>query len=188
MLPLEIWRLTNLQELNVACNQLTTLPIEIGLLVNLKELFVHNNQLTEIPCQLRNLIHLTTLDLTDNQLIELPAEILKLGLNNLWIDYNCFKLIDRGSSFISLKSICIQTIGLTCLEDEESKRVVQDVPVIQQEGLLQIQNTELLPTCNHCQSVLFHNTLQWIKLRDSIPYLYKACSQNCFKQIKSNWD
>ena len=45
----EILELTNLQQLNLYDNQLTTLPVKIGELTNLQELYLDNNQLIILP-------------------------------------------------------------------------------------------------------------------------------------------
>lgn len=186
-LPKELWRLSNLRELNVGSNQLEVLPIEVGLLVNLTELFVHNNKLKEIPCQVGNLKQLKTLDVTNNQLIELPAEIIKLELDQFWVDKNPFEIIQRKDRFLSLKGICLQTIGLTCLEDEDSRKVIEE-EMMDHEELLKTDRL-LLPHCSNCQIELFHHELEWVKLhKDGLPYLYRTCNQNCFIQIKTSGD
>jgi hypothetical protein len=170
-------------ELNLGCNQLEEFPIEIGLLTNLRELFLHNNNIRNIPAQIGNLVHLTTLDLTENQLVHLPAELLKLNLQNLWIDQNPFNNEVTTNNFISLKSICIQIIGLTCLQDEESRTVIQEMQRDGHDLIPNYTNVDIIPKCYHCSNLLFHQDLNIVKSVNEIPLLFQACSQNCFIRI-----
>lgn len=186
-LPKELWRLTSLTELNLGYNQLKEIPIEVGQLTQLRELFIHNNQISALPSQIGRLIHLDVLDLTCNKLTNLPGELLKLNLKNLWIDQNDFKVEEENNkaTFISLKSICAQLIGFLCIEDEDSRKVVQDT-IIEEDELLSIhKNIELYPTCYQCSNLLFHPGLKVIK-RDKIPLVFHVCSQNCYIQIINN--
>jgi len=74
-LPPEIGNLTNLKQLRLDDNQFTSLPPEIGNLTNLTRLEFHNNQLTSLPSEIGNLTNLTRLPLYNNQLTSLPPEI-----------------------------------------------------------------------------------------------------------------
>lgn len=189
-MPAELWRLTNLTELNLGFNQLKELPIEVGHLINLRELFLHNNEIRGIPSQIGRLVHLSVLDLTCNKLVSLPGELLKLNLTNLWIDRNEFDSQNQvvgvdEPKFISLKSLCAQSIGVLCLEDEDSRKVVQET-FDTLESLIHIHHQiDMIPKCYHCNQLLFHNGLEVIK-RDRIPLVFKACSQNCYINIINN--
>lgn len=177
-LPSEIWRLSNLEQLNVGCNKISDLPVEIGLLVHLKELYLHSNLIREVPSQVSNLTSLSVLDLTDNKLDYLPGEITRMGLKNLWTDNNPFKQEGSLAPFISLKTICIQSIGSTCLHDEISRHTIKQVDLLQSQSELFIDNIHLLPKCFSCSNYLFHSDLTLFKT-DKIPLLFKACSQQC---------
>ena len=179
-----MWRLTSLTELNLGYNQLKEAPIEIGLLTELRELYLHNNEITTLPPQINRLVHLEILDLTGNKLTRLPGELLRLDLKHLWIDHNQFQPHqEKPACFISLKSICAQTTGLLCLEDEDSRKVIQDLPSFQQERLLPAyQNVDLIPACFLCSTLLFHHDLQVAK-EDKIPLVFNACSQNCYIKL-----
>lgn len=188
-LPAELWRLTNLTELNLGFNQLKEVPIEVGHLINLRELFLHNNEISGIPSQIGRLDHLKILDLTGNKLVSLPGELLKLNLTSLWIDKNEFDLQsqvgEEETKFISLKSLCAQSIGVLCLEDEESRKVVQET-FDTLESLIHIHHQiDMIPKCYHCNQLLFHSGLEVVK-RDRIPLVFKACSQNCYINIINN--
>lgn len=157
------------------------------MLNNLRELFLHSNKITNIPSQIGNLVHLTTLDLTENQLNNLPGELLRLNLKNLWIDHNSFDENNKEEeeSFISLKSICLQIIGLTCLQDEESRKVIQEVQHHGHDLIPNCTTLDIIPKCYNCSCYLFHPGLEIVKKDDKIPLLFKACSQNCYIAISS---
>ncbi len=74
-LPAEIGQLTSLEQLSLSNNQLMNLPSEIGRLTSLKVLNLHNNKLTSVPAEIGQLRSLTELSLGDNQLTSVPAEI-----------------------------------------------------------------------------------------------------------------
>jgi Leucine-rich repeat (LRR) protein len=67
-LPVEIGNLVNLQDLELAFNNLAgSIPVEIGRLENLERLDLSNNTLSgPIPAALRNLSLLWYLDLSEN--------------------------------------------------------------------------------------------------------------------------
>ncbi len=77
-LPETIGNFVNLKELNLGCNQLTILPESIGNLVNLKELNLSYNQLTILPESIGRLVNLRYLNLHNNLLTILPASILNI--------------------------------------------------------------------------------------------------------------
>jgi internalin A len=77
-LPPEFGQLTNLTDLDLSENQLTTLPSEIGQLTNLMGLNLRGNQLTTLPPEIGRLTNLTFLALSMNRLTTLPPEIIQL--------------------------------------------------------------------------------------------------------------
>jgi Leucine-rich repeat (LRR) protein len=93
-IPMEIWNLTNLNELYLTRNSLTVLPIEIWKLTNLTYLSLYTNSLTVLPTEIWNLTNLTVLDLYDNSLTTLPSNISKLtNLQELWLWSNLFTIL-----------------------------------------------------------------------------------------------
>eukprot|EP01105_Mastigella_eilhardi_P011956 TRINITY_DN2754_c0_g1_i8.p1 TRINITY_DN2754_c0_g1~~TRINITY_DN2754_c0_g1_i8.p1 ORF type:complete len:162 (-),score=11.96 TRINITY_DN2754_c0_g1_i8:486-908(-) len=61
MVPAEIWQLTNLTELNLSHNQLTSVPSEFCRLTNLTTLCLDVNKLTSVPAEICWLTNLTML-------------------------------------------------------------------------------------------------------------------------------
>jgi internalin A len=88
-LPIEITRLTTLQNLLLSGNGLTTLPPEIVDLANLKTLRLDRNQLTVLPPEITQLAKLQDLNLIGNRLTALTPEIARLNdLQKLRLDDN----------------------------------------------------------------------------------------------------
>ncbi|KAF9115740.1 hypothetical protein BGX27_006687 [Mortierella sp. AM989] len=83
-LPLEIFRLPSLRELDVSQNLLTELSGLIGLLApTLEELFLQSNRLQSLPQQIGLLKRLRLLDIADNHLGCIPVEIQRLVSESL---------------------------------------------------------------------------------------------------------
>jgi Leucine-rich repeat (LRR) protein len=74
-LPAKIGTLTNLNQLYLSMNYLTSLPAELGNLTYLTHLYLANNELTSIPAELGNLTCLSELYLGSNRLTSIPAEL-----------------------------------------------------------------------------------------------------------------
>lgn len=70
------FRLSSLQHLSVANNQLIELPVEMCALIRLEEFHVAGNQLTSLPLEFGFLVNLEKLYLQKNKIRELP-EVLK---------------------------------------------------------------------------------------------------------------
>ncbi|GHO47584.1 leucine-rich repeat domain-containing protein [Ktedonospora formicarum] len=75
----EIGQLSQLQELHLKYNQLTSLPGELGQLPQLQKLYLHVNQLTSVPGELGQLLQLRELHLYSNQLTSVPEELGQLS-------------------------------------------------------------------------------------------------------------
>ncbi len=74
-----IGQLSQLQNLHLYSNQLSTLPEAIGQLSQLQQLYLFNNQLSTLPEAIGQLSQLQQLDLSNNQLSTLPEAIGQLS-------------------------------------------------------------------------------------------------------------
>ena len=84
-----IYKLYNLQKLDLSNKKLTKIPENLGNLVNLRTLDLSNNNLTKIPTSLGNLVNLQTLYLYGNSLTEIPASLSNLShLQTLYLSGN----------------------------------------------------------------------------------------------------
>lgn len=91
--PSWLFKLTNVTELDLSCNQLKKLPDNIGSLSSLRWLDLHSNKLESLPDSIGNLVRLTHLNLCNNCLTSasLPSTLgyltslkcLNLGMNQL---------------------------------------------------------------------------------------------------------
>ncbi|XP_078696882.1 uncharacterized protein LOC144925004 [Branchiostoma floridae x Branchiostoma belcheri] len=90
-LPPEMWRLKQLEWLEVSSNPLQTLPAEIGQLTNIEHLDLSYCELRTLTSEVWRLTQLEWLDLSYNPLQTLPAEIGQL-INVKHLDLSCCKL------------------------------------------------------------------------------------------------
>ncbi|KAM6916142.1 leucine-rich repeat-containing protein 18 [Xenentodon cancila] len=91
--PKSLFKLTNVDELDLSRNLLQTLPDNLGNLTSLRWLDLHGNKLESVPESIGNLVGLTHLNLANNSLTSagLPSSIgsltnlksLNLGMNQL---------------------------------------------------------------------------------------------------------
>ncbi|TKW02571.1 hypothetical protein SEVIR_8G249881v4 [Setaria viridis] len=77
-IPREIWRLQNLETLEVRNTSICKLPMEIGTLVHLRTLNVSGTMVTEVPREITGLSRLENLDVSSTRVKELPKEVGKL--------------------------------------------------------------------------------------------------------------
>ncbi|KAI8576059.1 hypothetical protein K450DRAFT_258684 [Umbelopsis ramanniana AG] len=198
-LPMEIWSLAGLQELNVGYNKIQHLPPEIHRAKALQELFLHNNLLTALPSQIGSLHHLRVLDVTANQLSAIPAEIAKLHLSHFWVEHNLFavsppqreaidgqqhnSIVSCNNQVLSLVSICAQTIGKSTQDSGFS--ILQHLPSTIQYDLEKCTRQGLI--CAICKVLIFHRGL--LSLGQSriagmlVPVSYHCCSQACLSKL-----
>ncbi|MFH1822100.1 MAG: leucine-rich repeat domain-containing protein [Patescibacteria group bacterium] len=95
-IPENVFKQTNLEELNVSNNKLTgAIQAEIRHLQNLKVLNLSNNLMTGVPAEIGQLQKLEILDLSNNQLTGLPYELGNLkNLKTLYIFGNNYSELD----------------------------------------------------------------------------------------------
>lgn len=78
-LPDALYRLSNLEALNLEYNRLTSLSDSLGLLGRLTGLYLSSNQLSSLPKSLCELGDLEVLDVSENRLRMLPDGFGQLG-------------------------------------------------------------------------------------------------------------
>lgn len=76
--PVEIFTLTNLNELILSNNKIVKIPSEIARLTYLQNLNLSNNELTSVPSEIAQLKNLQVLTLNRNNLQSLPPEMGKM--------------------------------------------------------------------------------------------------------------
>jgi hypothetical protein len=124
-LPAEIGDLTNLTELYLYGNGITSLPSQIGTLsaleqLNLGHAWLGGNNLTTLPSTIGDLESLWNLSLCDNQLTSLPSSF--WNLTELWYLYLSDNQLDTLSSgignFPHLRHLSLYNNQLTTLPGE----------------------------------------------------------------------
>ncbi|XP_071730591.1 uncharacterized protein [Rutidosis leptorrhynchoides] len=113
-LPVSIGKLSNITELNLSDNKLTSLAASIANLTNLTKLDVHSNQLTRLPDSFGQLVNLLYLDLHANGLKSLPESFANLTkMINLDLSSNNFtNLPDFIGNLSSLQILIVETNDL----------------------------------------------------------------------------
>ena len=103
-LPDNIGNLKKLRILIITSNSLTSIPESISNLTSLEELSISNNYISSLPIRIGDLQNLTKIDARNNQLSTIPESIGSLiALENLLLDNN--KIITMPSSFGNIKSL-----------------------------------------------------------------------------------
>ena len=103
-IPETLFKLKNLEELNLAYNKIEILPEKIGELKSLKELELSLNNLTHLPASLGNLTSLEIISLEQNKLEKIPETMGNLErLRELNLNENNLQSIP--TSFGNLKSL-----------------------------------------------------------------------------------
>jgi len=105
-LPVEIRNLKNLRVLSADDNLMTGIPAEIGQLPSLQVFSINNNLLAGIPKEMGQAKNLRTLDLSNNQLTGLPNELASLeNLETLNLSGNQYLEQDFDSIKNSLPNV-----------------------------------------------------------------------------------
>ncbi len=165
ILPRQISQIENLTSLLFHSNELTTIPPEIGKLANLKNLDFSNNKLTTLPDELRNLKELMTINFSGNQLETLfPLdEMSKLAVLDL--SRNKFKtILDTTKNLSKLENL--STVNASFNELSELSESLVDLPSIK---TLNFENNQLTQVpANLCQCLkLKELLLKSNKLKDN---------------------
>lgn len=76
----ELFKLRNLESLNISANKLISLPSSVGQFKKLQELKAETNYLIELPKEIGQCISLRVLKVSENQISKLPEELKYLTL------------------------------------------------------------------------------------------------------------
>lgn len=105
-IPAGVFTIPNLEILHLSFNQINTIPSHISNLKSLQVLVLRNNQITQLP-EISNLIGLRNLDLSNNKFKIFPIQIIELGnLESLSLSFNYLEeLPTEIAKLLSLKII-----------------------------------------------------------------------------------
>ncbi|MGB3949207.1 MAG: leucine-rich repeat domain-containing protein [Bacteroidia bacterium] len=78
--PEQLFLFKNLEEIDLASNQISTLPNRLTEFKQLKEIHVNNNKLTSLGSEITNCTQLVVLQIQDNPLKSISADIAKLTM------------------------------------------------------------------------------------------------------------
>lgn len=117
ILPPEIGQLSQLRQLYLQDNQLTTVPSALGQLSQLQQLYLQDNQLTTLPSALGQLSQLKELLLSNNRLSALPETIGRLSqLQYLFLSNNRISVLPETIGQLSqLRLLYLDNNQLTSL-------------------------------------------------------------------------
>ncbi|MCX6182597.1 MAG: leucine-rich repeat domain-containing protein [Bacteroidetes bacterium] len=117
--PIEIFKLTALEYLDLSGNKLDSIPKEIGQLKNLKVLILDGNKLEALPEELYQLKNLQVLRLGKNNIFYMSAKIgqlTNLSILDLW-DNNVAEFPEEISNLQSLKVLDLRSVSMN--EDQQ---------------------------------------------------------------------
>lgn len=119
-IPIETFKLTTLQSLNLASNILQTIALEISQLKNLQKIYLGNNKLKEFPLGLCYLTDIKFIDISENNIVSIPSEIGNLvNLVYLYLHFNKIQKIPiEINCLIRLKILDLYKNNLARLPDE----------------------------------------------------------------------
>lgn len=118
-LPAELSELRTLTVLSVKGNQLNSIPPELGLLSKLKRLYLGGNKLQNLPDTLRDLTILDDLDISCNSFDSVPHVVCTLkSVTRLNLAGNAFNFLP--SKLAKLRSLTLLDLSHTVVRGESS--------------------------------------------------------------------
>ncbi|MCX6274178.1 MAG: leucine-rich repeat domain-containing protein [Bacteroidetes bacterium] len=137
-IPADIFKFTNLRELDFSKNRIDSIPHEIGSLTMLTSLNLSGNNLEMLPDEIGQLSSLTYLNLNRNRIVALPSTIGNLSnleILELW-DNELYGIPDQIGNLKKLKALELRGI---LFSDDEAARI---------DSLLPNTKVFMSPTCN----------------------------------------
>jgi len=108
-LPSQLGELTKLEKLEIRNNSLISFPASIGKCISLKSIDIRSNQLEELPPEIGELKQLETLQLWGNKFTSLPQEIADcVSLKELYLRGNRLNTLPLSITKFKLKYIDVQ--------------------------------------------------------------------------------
>lgn len=119
-IPLEVFTLTNLEELYLSGNEISVIPEEIKYLTNLRKLYVGNNNLSVIPLEVFTLTKLEELYLGINEISVVPEEIKYLtNLKRLDLSKNKISVVLEEIKYLTnLKGLFLTNNNISVIPEE----------------------------------------------------------------------
>ncbi len=129
--PIEIFKFSNLQYLDLSKNNITEIPAQIGMLKDLQYFSISKNGLEQFPSQIGDLTNLYYLNGNQNELTDLPPEIGKLEkLRNLdlW-DNNIDVLPDEIKNCKKLKIVDLRAIMISDAKQDHIRSLLRHATI-----------------------------------------------------------
>lgn len=126
-IPNEVFKLTNLQYLDLSKSNIKEIPEEIELLTHLQVLILSKNDIETLPKTIGNLKQLRVLNLSQNKLIALPPQIGMLeNLEKMDLWSNNIEVFPL--EFKNLKHLKTLDLRVIVINDKEQKRIETLLP------------------------------------------------------------
>ncbi|XP_060688894.1 leucine-rich repeat-containing protein 63 isoform X2 [Hemiscyllium ocellatum] len=183
----DIAKLANLKIFNISFCQISTLPAGLFHLANLQSLNIAYNKISVISNDIKNLRKLQFLNIEGNELTTLPHGLLQLPLKQLRLENNYIHPLFWEENARNQPQRLTDLAAVTFSKNY----LIQQYTNIPKEVQEILNNANM---CECCRGPLFGPGLQLIKPRkaifnrESLPFLYHACSPSCYKWFMSKTD
>ncbi|XP_072440695.1 leucine-rich repeat-containing protein 63 isoform X1 [Chiloscyllium punctatum] len=183
----DIAKLANLRIFNISFCQISTLPAGLFHLANLQSLNIAYNKISVISNDIKNLRKLQFLNIEGNELTTLPHGLLQLHLKQLRLENNYIHPLFWEENARNQPQRLTDLAAVTFSKNY----LIQQYTNIPKEVQEILNNANM---CECCRGPLFGPGLQLIKPRkaifnrESLPFLYHACSPSCYKWFMSKTD
>lgn len=111
-----IFKLSKIEQLNLQNNHITNIPAEVCNLKNLKFINLKNNNLSSLPKSIKDLDNLEEINLSQNNFIDFPEVLSQLSCLKV-IDISDNKITNVPSSINALKNLCRLNLSMNLITD-----------------------------------------------------------------------